>query len=37
MPHTLKDHPVIIGGKEKRVTYGEFQEEMDLFNRAFAR
>ncbi|GAB6904872.1 Anaerobic ribonucleoside-triphosphate reductase [Desulfosarcina cetonica] len=36
VPHTLKDHPVIIGGKEKRVTYGEFQEEMDLFNRAFA-
>jgi ribonucleoside-triphosphate reductase (formate) len=32
----LKDHPVIIGGKEKKATYGEFQAEMDVFNRAFA-
>jgi ribonucleoside-triphosphate reductase len=36
VPATLKDHPVIIGGKEKKATYGEFQAEMDLFNRAFA-
>ena len=36
VPATLKDHPVIIGGKEKKATYGEFQEEMDMFNRAFA-
>ena len=36
VPTTLKDHPVIIGGKEKKATYGEFQAEMDLFNRAFA-
>jgi len=36
VPSTLKDHPVIIGGKEKKKTYGEFQAEMDIFNRAFA-
>jgi len=36
VPATLKDHPVIIGGKEKKTIYGEFQDEMDLFNRAFA-
>jgi anaerobic ribonucleoside-triphosphate reductase len=36
VPSTLKDHPVIIGGKEKRATYSEFQSEMDIFNRAFA-
>jgi ribonucleoside-triphosphate reductase (formate) len=36
VPHTLKDHPVIIGGKQKQATYGDFQAEMDTFNRAFA-
>ena len=36
VPATLKEHPVIIGGKEKKATYGAFQTEMDLFNRAFA-
>ena len=36
VPGTLKDHPVIIGGKEKEATYKEFQAEMDSFNRAFA-
>ncbi len=36
VPGTLKDHPVIIGGKTKDATYGEFQAEMDVFNRAFA-
>ena len=36
VPGTLADHPVIIGGQEKNATYGEFQTEMDLFNRAFA-
>ena len=35
-PAILKDHPVIIGGLEQPETYGEFQAEMDLFNRAFA-
>jgi ribonucleoside-triphosphate reductase (formate) len=36
VPSTLKDHPVIIGGKEQPETYSEFQPEMDLINRAFA-
>jgi ribonucleoside-triphosphate reductase len=36
VPGTLKDHPVVIGGKEKDAAYGEFQKEMDQFNRAFA-
>ena len=31
----LADLPVIIGGKPQKETYGEFQEEMDLFNRVF--
>ena len=35
VPSTLKDEPVIIGGKYLDKTYGEFQEQMDLFNRAF--
>jgi anaerobic ribonucleoside-triphosphate reductase len=33
---TLKRLPVIIGGKEQGMTYGEFQPEMDIINRAFA-
>jgi len=36
VPSTLKDHPVIIGGKEHEETYAEFQPEMNLINRAFA-
>ena len=35
VPATLKDHPVIIGGQYQDMTYGEYQEEMDLFNLAF--
>ncbi|HET91735.1 MAG TPA: ribonucleoside triphosphate reductase [Chloroflexi bacterium] len=35
-PSTLCDQPVIIGGETQRETFGEFQDEMDLFNRAFA-
>jgi ribonucleoside-triphosphate reductase len=35
VPATLKGQPVIIGGKPMPETYGDFQEEMDLFNRAF--
>ncbi len=27
--------PVIVGGKPQDKTYGEFQEEMDIFNKAF--
>jgi len=35
-PSTLKDKAVVIGGKEMPETYGEFQEEMDMINSAFA-
>ena len=34
-PSTLADSPVIIGGLLQKETYGEFQEEITLFNRAF--
>ena len=36
VPEFLADEPVIIGGERRDKTYGEFQEEMDMFNRAFA-
>jgi len=36
VPSTHRDRPVIIGGELRGETYGEFQEEMDLFNRVFA-
>ncbi|MEW6076388.1 MAG: ribonucleoside triphosphate reductase [Thermodesulfobacteriota bacterium] len=37
VPGTLRDQPVIIGGKySEKETYGQFQVEMDLINRAFA-
>ncbi len=36
-PHPmLRDEPVMIGDEVKEETYGEFQHEMDLLNRAFA-
>lgn len=37
VPEDLKDRPVIIGGEERPDlgTYGEYQEEMDMVNRAF--
>jgi ribonucleoside-triphosphate reductase len=31
----FKDSPVIIGGVPQRENYGEFQREMDIFNKAF--
>ena len=36
-PEDLKDRPVLIGGEERPDlgTYGEYQEEMDMINRAF--
>ena len=34
-PEYLKNQPVIVGGKPQKETYGEFQEEMNMFNRAF--
>ena len=36
VPKNLKDTPIIIGGEDQKQTYGEFQEEMDVLNRAFA-
>ena len=35
-PSTLNLEPVIVGGDVMEHTYGEFQAEMDMFNRAFA-
>ncbi|MBN1103809.1 MAG: ribonucleoside triphosphate reductase [Deltaproteobacteria bacterium] len=35
-PSTLASLPVIFGGAEQGETYGDFQTEMDMINRAFA-
>jgi ribonucleoside-triphosphate reductase len=35
VPSTLKDQPVIVGGEIKEDKYGDFQAEMDIFNKAF--
>ncbi len=34
-PENLKDANVVVGGELKNETYGEFQEEMNMINRAF--
>lgn len=34
VPDDLKNEPAIIGGKPQKITYGECQREMDMFNRA---
>jgi ribonucleoside-triphosphate reductase len=34
-PSTLANEPVVIGGEALNATYGEFQEEMNIFNQAF--
>ncbi|MCP3940402.1 MAG: ribonucleoside triphosphate reductase [Desulfobacteraceae bacterium] len=36
VPSTLKDTPVMIGGKYQEKTYAYYQEEMDTLNAAFA-
>ncbi len=36
VPKPFEDKPVIIGGRELDATYGDFQDEMDMFNQAFA-
>jgi ribonucleoside-triphosphate reductase len=36
-PQHLASEPVIIGGELQSTTYGEFQAEMDVFNRALFR
>lgn len=35
VPKMLKDLPVVIGGVYKDTTYGDYQAEMDMFNKAF--
>jgi ribonucleoside-triphosphate reductase len=35
-PDFLRDHPVVWAGQLRSETYGDFQKEMDLFNRAFS-
>ena len=36
VPRTIAGEHVVIGGEVRDKTYGEFQEEMDMFNMAFA-
>lgn len=36
VPKMFKDQSVIRGGELQKEKYGEFQKEMDMFNRAFA-
>jgi ribonucleoside-triphosphate reductase (formate) len=35
VPAALKDQAVVAGGENREDTYGDFQAEMDIFNRAF--
>jgi len=35
VPEDMKDEQIIIGGERKETTYGEYQKEMDLINKAF--
>ncbi len=35
VPEDLRDERAIVGGKPLDVTYGDFQKEMDMINRAF--
>jgi len=36
VPEWLRNQPVVIGGKYQENTYGEFQNEINMINRAFA-
>ncbi len=36
VPRHMKDEPVVLGGRLRDSVYGEYQPELDLFNRAFA-
>lgn len=36
IPNNMKDTAVIIGGKILETTYGDYQHEMNIFNKAFA-
>ena len=35
IPKHLEEQPIIIGGKYQNETYGRFQKEVDMFNKAF--
>ncbi|ABV32999.1 MULTISPECIES: ribonucleoside triphosphate reductase [Pseudothermotoga] len=35
VPKYMANEPVIVGGQFQEKTYGEFQQEMDMFNKAF--
>ncbi len=35
VPEDMKDKKVIVGGEEQDSVYGDYQEEMDMINRAF--
>lgn len=35
VPDDMRDQPAIVGGKPLEQTYGEFQAEMDIINKAF--
>ena len=35
-PKNMASTPVVIGGKDQETTYGEYQAEMDMLNKAFA-
>jgi len=34
-PKTLRDQPIIVGGMPQDTTYGDYQNEMDIINKAF--
>jgi ribonucleoside-triphosphate reductase (formate) len=35
VPDDLRDQPAIVGGKPLETTYGDYQKEMDMVNKAF--
>ncbi|MGB2763888.1 MAG: ribonucleoside triphosphate reductase, partial [Candidatus Aminicenantaceae bacterium] len=35
IPGDMKDKPVIVGGEEQDSTYGDYQKEVDMINKAF--
>jgi len=37
VPESLAGRKVVVGGQETELSYGDFQEEMNIFNRAFSR
>lgn len=36
VPEMFKRAPVVVGGQEMDIAYGQFQKEMDMLNKAFA-